>query len=350
MDYVTNFFRPRAPLAEPGSKATTLPFLEETTDWVVPLTWAGTTRHFPHANLGDALGPLLVSALSGLPIAYQRFEANTERLATVGTIGHKFSGGTVHFWGTAFNPARSRKDAPILYEIPANTTLKIHALRGPGSAYHLRQLGLEIPPVYGDPVWFLPSIFPAAPEKRYDLGVVVHVSELQMPLATSDLKPRLRRYLIPPDLQAQVRIFNTVVPPTAEAIANLIQEITACKCIISTSLHGLVMAEAYGIPCAYLSPAGQGGAVLPMHLPKMGVDYRIRDFYRGMGLWYRFVYRQPPNRLTDWEQVIETVTQNWEPIEWSPEAFLEAFPLPLAFNPLKGERFEGRSCFSHIRF
>lgn len=349
VDYVTNFFRPRAPLAEPGTQATSLPPLEDP-GLVVPLTWAATNPQNPQANLGDALSPILVSALAGLPVTYQRFQSSTERLATVGTIGHKFAGGTVHLWGTGINPCRSRMDRPELYQIPPDTRLKIHALRGPGSARRLRQLGLEVPEVYGDPVWFLPAIFPAAPEPRYDLGVIVHLSELQPPSVLGQVRPFLKRYQIPPDLAPRVRLLNTLTAPTLEAIATRIQEITACRCIISTSLHGLVIAEAYGIPCAYLHYVGAGGDWMSMEQPSLGIDYRIRDFYRGVGVRQRYVYRQAKNKHTNWEQVLAEVMQNWEPLTWSPQAFLEAFPLPLAFNPLQGEPFQGRSSLSRIRF
>lgn len=349
-DSAANLFRPRAPLAAPGSKATMLPPLDNH-GYVVPMTWAATTPQNPDANLGDALSPVIVSALSGLPTAYHRFESNTERLACVGTIGHKFVGGTVHYWGTGFNPARGRRDKPGLYEVPPGTTLKIHALRGPGSAHRLKKLGIDVPAIYGDPVWFLPSIFPAATEKRYELGVVVHISELQEARAYADVRSSIRRYRIPPSMEGRVRFFNTFVRPNSiEAIANLIDAITACKCIVSTSLHGLVIAETYGIPCAYLHYQGRGGAMMSMMSPKTKIDYRIRDFYWGVGATQRFVYRQEKDKNTNWERMIEVVTQNWEPIDWSPEAFLEAFPLPLAFNPLSGEPFQGYTLLPKIRF
>jgi len=348
VDYLANAFRPRAPLVDPGSKASLLPPLEDDR-LVVPLTWAATHRNYPDANLGDALSPILVSALSGLSIAYHRFESPTERLAVVGTIGHKFAGGTVHFWGTGFNYARSRNDQPQFYDLPKDTVLKVHALRGPISAWRLRKLGVPVDPIYGDPVWFLPSLFPANPEKRYELGVIVHVSELQASQATAQVNPKLKRYRIPPDLESQIKLMHTFVPPHLEAIIQLIKEITACKRIVSTSLHGLVIAEAYGIPCAYLHTGGQGGSMASL-VEQNGVDYRIRDFYRGVGLWERYVYRQEKDKRTNWDHIMNVIPQHWEPIDWSPEALLERFPLPLAFNPLSGEPFDGKALLQRIRF
>jgi len=370
VEHVTNLLNPRAPLAPAQAKATTLPPLAGE-DWVVPLTWAGTTSRHPYANLGDALSPIVVSALSGLPIAYHRFESNRERMAAVGTIGHKFAGGTVHFWGTGLNPWKGVMDAPGRYELPPNTRFEVHAMRGPASANHLRRRGLEVPEVYGDPVWFTPMIFPPATEKRYELGVILHVAELYKPGESEGIPrlPRLKRYRIAPALQEQVKLFTTLTDPTLASIEARIQAITACKRIASTSLHGLALAEAYGIPCVYMPYAAGGGMNVSMVRKNRVVDYRMRDFYLGMGVKQRFIFRQLGDEPTPWKVLMRAIDRHWSPIDWSPSAFLDAFPLPIAFNPLKdaplfeqGELDQGeldqdeqsaspqRSMLSRIRF
>lgn len=335
VEHVTHLLTPRAPLAPAGANARTLPPLQGA-DYVVPLTWAGTTARHPYANLGDALSPIVVSALSGLPVAYHRFESSRERMAAVGTIGHKFAGGTVHFWGTGLNAWRGIMDAPGRYELPADTRFEVHAMRGPASANHLRRRGLEVPEVYGDPVWFTPKIFPPAPAKRYELGVILHVAELYKPGEGEGIPrlPRWKRYRIPPHLRDQVKVFTTLTEPTLTSIAARIREITACKRIVSTSLHGLVLAEAYGIPCVYMPYAAGRGMTVSMVRKNAKVDYRMRDFYLGMGVKQRFIFGQLGDEPTPWKALMRQIDRHWTPIDWSPVAFLEAFPLPLAFDPL----------------
>lgn len=314
------------------------------------MAWAATTLQNSQANLGDALSPVLVSALSGLPTIHANFKSNQNRMAAIGTIAQDCVGGTIHFWGTGLNPNRSL-GKKRRYRVPAGTTIKVHAMRGPLSSDVLQRQGIEVSGIYGDPVWFLPAIIPAAPEKRYELGVIPHFFELPDPSQASGAW--MERYQVPRAMRDDVKRISTLTTPTFEGLEALIRQITACKRIVSNSLHGMVIAEAYGIPCLHFAHGtNEAGQVtrMPMTLANEAVNYRIRDFYGGVGVQRRFVYQQNRYQRTRWRSLIKAIDQRWEPIEWKGDAFLEAFPLPLTFNPLAGVPFEQRSRFTHIRF
>ena len=213
----------------------------------------------------------------------------------------------------------------------------------------LRRQGLDVPNIYGDPVWFLPAIIPPAPVKQYELGVIVHLSELTELSDTASVKPNLIRYQIPAALSSSIRIITTITQPSFEALAARVQEITACKRIVSTSLHGLVIAETYGIPCACLRTLGGGTTFVDLDDLNQRIDWRVRDFYSGMAVKNLFLYGQRRNQLTDWEDVIQAIDSYWEPVTWSPQTFLDAFPLPLAFNPLQGEKFSNHALLQQIK-
>jgi len=314
----------------------------------VPLTWVASTPDHPFANLGDALSPIIVSALSGLPIVHRAFDSPDKKLACVGTIGHALKNGEVYLWGTGVDKEKHPIDRNLTYyQRPPDTQFQVHALRGPLSAQTFRQQGIEVPAVYGDPVWFLPSLIQPALEKRYELGVIVHLSELEFLSKTAKVREDLIRYRVPESIASEVRIINTLTEPTFEALEARVKEITACKRIVSTSLHGLVIAEAYQIPCAYFQVLGMGGAFVQLQDRQAKIDHRFRDFYSGLGLEQLFVYGQELEQETSWEHVIDALDQYWSPLEWSAEAFLDSFPLPLAFNPLTHQTFERRS-FEHI--
>lgn len=317
----------------------------------VPLCWVATTADHPFANLGDALSPIIVSALSGLPIEHQHFDAAKTRFACVGTIGQDLKGGTIHLWGTGIDAQKKViNQGRSSYQCPENTNFYVHALRGPFSAQVFANQGVNVPSVYGDPVWFLPSLIAPAPEKQYELGVIVHLTELASLKDTTTLKEKLLRYQIPNTLASSIRIITTLVPPTVEAIESKIKEITTCKRIISTSLHGLVIAETYGIPCLYLRNGMKGASQVALYDEQERIDQRMRDFYTGVGLKQLFIYGQKRNQRTDWDDVIRSIDTYWQPIEWNPEPFLESFPLPLAFNPLQ-ERFNcDRTEWHNIQF
>lgn len=306
----------------------------------VPLSWVATSREQSFANLGDALSPIIVSALSGLPVVHRDFSSWRTRLASVGTIAHGLRCGTVHLWGTGIDHRKHPADPKLdFYEKPPNTKFHIHALRGPFSAQTFRKQGLDVPDIYGDPIWFLPSIVDPA-KKQYELGVIVHLSELDGLSDTAQVNKAILRYKIPPSLASSVKIITTMTQPTWGALEAKVKEITACKRIASTSLHGLVIAEAYGIPCVYFRLLGKKVAFPNLDDDGERLDWRMRDFYKGVGLQNLFVYGQRRVKATDWEDLIRAIDLYWNPIHWSAEAFLDAFPLPLAFNPLK-EKYTG---------
>jgi hypothetical protein len=317
----------------------------------VPLCWAATGLRYPFANLGDALSPLIVSTLSGLPIRYQHFDATTERLACVGTIGHGLKNGIIHFWGTGVDCHKHPSDRTLNnYQRPPYTQFHVHALRGPLSAQTFRNQGIAAPEIYGDPVWFLPSIIEPASKKCYELGVIVHLSELTALTDSAGVKVNFLRYRIPESLTNQVKIISTLTQPNFEAIAAKVKEITSCRRILSTSLHGLVIAEAYRIPCAYFRTKSKGLASVDLNDENERMDQRMRDFYWGIGLQQLMVYGQPRPKETNWEKAIRAIDNCWTPIEWMSERFLETFPLPLSFNPLAGKVLGDRSLLQQIKF
>lgn len=290
------------------------------------LSWVWTTQSHRDANLGDALSAVLVSVLSGLQIKRVSFDSPSERLAAVGTIGHAFHSGTVHFWGTGFDMARNRKGALVGYELPEDTDMVVHAVRGRETARALRAKGLHVPEIYGDPVWFLPKLLPDRVEKTHELGVIVHISELETPNAASLVKDTIERYKIPAKLASKVRTINTYAPASPAGLMAKVEEILSCRRIVSTSLHGLVIAETYGIPCAWF--ASYPGLARPIHLGEgQPIDHRMRDFYSGVDRDYVLTYCQPSGEKTDWIDVFRFLDKEWKPVNYTGKQLFNAFPL-----------------------
>ncbi len=319
----------------------------------IPLCWAATTKNHPFANLGDALSPIIISALSGLPSVHRNFDSDTPRLASVGSIAHGLKNGVVHFWGSGIDKHKNPVNRELgYYTRPPNTTFHVHAMRGPFSAEVLRNQDMEVPSIYGDPVWFLPAIMEPAAEKQYELGVVVHLSELTGLSLDDTVRHEFIRYWVPKSLARSVRIITTLTPPTLSGLEDKIKEMTACKRIASTSLHGLVIAETYGIPCAYFPVAGEGVDFREIVRDNPTVDARMLDFYGGVGYKKLFVYGRERHIETDWDELIEAIDTHWQPIDWNPQPFLDTFPLPLAFNPLRhkfGQKFGDRDLLERIK-
>jgi len=323
-------------------------FLDE--NGALPVAWAGSTQKMDYLNLGDALSPVMVALCSGLPVERIPFRSQTPRICAVGTIGHGIAGGSVWFWGSGASKFRNPgTDQPELYQVPENTQMHLNATRGPVTR---RILGGDLSgdpvygdPVYGDPVWLLPKFYNPDIPKTWELGVILHLSELAD--RSFDARPleQYRRYDIPENFKNSVRLINTVTPISAEALKDRLDDILACKRIVSTSLHGMVFAESYGIPCLYFAPQfkdieGLATYDLASNDP---LDLRIIDLYSGIGVETLKIYVQSRQKPTDWAGLIEAIDENWRQVDIDGEALAGA--LPLKASPLSAPA--GGSVFDH---
>lgn len=339
----------------------------------VPLSWAaGAARPDPYVNLGDALSPVMVALVSGRPVtraamaveaerpgmaarlagrAGQAGLGGVDRMAAVGTIGQNLRGGSVALWGTGCSPYAGPpgKGARSPYRPPAGTDLRIAAARGPYAARLLSGGGRPAVP-FGDPAMLLPRFHhrPVAP--RYALGVILHLAELADRAHVAHPAPRLTRYdgIAPAyDLAPRaagiaglvegfrrgfgpptgdggedgIALITMVTAPDAGAIAARLDTIRACRRIVSTSLHGIALALAYGIPCLYLAPppgpAGFGEvAVDPAGIDwPEGINPRFPDLYAGLGYRRMPFWRQPKDARTDWDAVMAAIDTAIDPAE-----------------------------------
>ncbi|WP_246659562.1 polysaccharide pyruvyl transferase family protein [Ancylobacter moscoviensis] len=300
---------------------------------VVPLTWAAATRTQHYLNLGDALSPVMVALLSGKPIMHQAHDSTGTRMAAVGTIAQNLKGGDISVWGTGssryLNPVQEGER--VLFRPDPASRYRVHATRGPVSRAILGEENAVGAPVFGDPVWALPRFYNPKIEKKWEVGVIVHLSDLTD--RSLDTKPReaYERYHIPPELEGKVHIINTLTAISSSAMREKLDEILACKRLVSTSLHGMVFAESYGIPCLYFSPRGAPEGLINRKLdPDDGYDLRITDLYQGLGRTHLPVYVQRRNRPTDWEHLMWSIDLAWEPIDFDIDPLIDAFPIDVA--------------------
>ncbi len=303
------------------------------------MAWAASTAAQPYANLGDALSPIIVSTLSHLPISRRNFDSQRPRLCAVGTIAHGQKNGSVHVWGTGMDRTINPAKAGAAYSKPENTDFTIHATRGPFTADVFRREGLVAPDVYGDPVWFLPKLFPRPQTPpRYELGVILHLTELDAYTSTASARAVFERYRIPEALGDAVRLISPITDRSLGAMEVRLSEILDCKRIASTSLHGLVIAETYGLPCIWFAPFPGGGRVANLADDECKVDHRMRDFYAGVGKWSLPIFASDRSLRTDWSALITWIDDHYLPCDFEGHALFEAYPLPKAVS-LEDERW-----------
>ncbi len=144
------------------------------------------------------------------------------RLLAVGSILHFARDGDT-IWGSGING-----------KVPESShqcrALDVRAVRGPLTRDFLQRRGIAVPEIYGDPVLLLPRLFAGR-------------------FRASDQRP----YVIVPnlhDLKALSGESNFVSP--LQSWNSCVERILEASFVISSSLHGLVVAEAFGIPARYL--------------------------------------------------------------------------------------------------
>lgn len=114
----------------------------------------------------------------------------------------------------------------------ANPNVNWKFVRGPLTRKNVIDNGGSCPDIYGDAALLLPS-FCDESEKEYEVGIVPHYEHFK------HFQTKYKGYKI-------IDVVNK--DPLLVA-----KEITKCKKIISSSLHGIICAHSYGIPAARIN-------------------------------------------------------------------------------------------------
>jgi pyruvyltransferase len=174
-------------------------------------------------NFGDVLSEVIVTKIladRGLSLRDQT--DRRARLLAVGSSLHFAKDGDI-IWGTGVN-------GKMPEERHAFSTLDVRAVRGPLTREFLRKKGIDAPQIYGDPALLLPQLFPQFRANPTTPVVVVpnlhDVSHLSAK-GIDHLSPWLG--------------WNICV-----------EDILRAKLVVASSLHAIVVAEAFGIPARYV--------------------------------------------------------------------------------------------------
>lgn len=111
----------------------------------------------------------------------------------------------------------------------------LRAVRGPQTRGFLLNLGYECPEVYGDPALLLPKYFNPQVEKKYQIGIVPHYHDYIKAVELFQDKAGIK-----------------VIDLLTMDVEKVTREILSCENIISSSLHGLIVAHAYNIPALWV--------------------------------------------------------------------------------------------------
>lgn len=177
-------------------------------------------------NFGDSLNPILLNELSGKPVQWVKSYSPEIHYIAIGSILESATKDTI-VWGVGFISKESQ-----CFEKPK----KVCAVRGPKSRNKLIEEGIECPEVYGDPALLLPKFYFPSVQKTYKLGVIPHFVDKELPW----FKTIEQNY--------EVKIIDI----QNNNIFAFIDEVLACEKIVSSSLHGIIISDAYNIPSLWV--------------------------------------------------------------------------------------------------
>ena len=179
-------------------------------------------------NFGDALSPLIVERILKRPVELVDENYPGPKLIAGGSALHCARDGDV-LWGAGLRTEEDFKRGPRFQQ------LTIAAVRGPITRdFLLSRYPIDVPEVYGDPAILLPELFPEWTRRTVKgrIGVIPHFSNRHEYTSTSE---------------------NLVVIVPNQEPERIVPDILACELVIAGSLHGLIVAEAFGIPARWLN-------------------------------------------------------------------------------------------------
>lgn len=205
----------------------------------LPLAWC------QGPNWGDALSPVLAGLLSGKPVIHLDGLHHDRYLAIGSILGSANESAEV--WGSGFIQANAR----VL-----GRPRVVHAVRGPLSRAALLEQGIECPEIYGDPALLLPRFFNPEVPKIYPVGIIPHYIDKKHPW-----------------LEMQRRNPEVLILDIESGIQEFVRAVKSCEVVLSSSLHGLVCADAYAVSNVWVqfSDAVIGG------------DFKFRDYRLSIG-------------------------------------------------------------------
>ena len=255
-------------------------------------------------NFGDLLSPWLVQKMTGCEVRVA--ERSKPHYMVIGSVVSQSTDQTI-IWGAGAYGTEGKG------EVAAGATYT--AVRGPLTQAKLsasKGFGIDTPEVYGDPTLLLPLYFTPEVPIRYEYGVVVRWNERQWANATYGDGVKL------------IDLAN-------EDIESVIRDFLSCRRIITSSLAGMVVADAYGIPSAWIASRSPRGGV-----------FKYYDYFASVNAFRVPHEFEPTAGPVTVDRLRDGFTFSDATIDFDYRALLDASPLLRRRTPARGMPTVGR--------
>lgn len=153
------------------------------------------------------------------------------------------------------------------------------------------------------------------PKKCYDIGIIPHLCDLR----DSKVEELLEKYSQKVSGSGSVRLINVKDEPV-----KVIEEIAKCRYILSSSLHGLIVADSFGIPNMHI--------VFGDRL--LGDGYKFDDYYSAYGAEHYFCDLRT-NDLPEISEIESRYRIRPRMVAEKKKSLREVFPFPDKLGGLK---------------
>lgn len=186
--------------------------------------------HGDSKNFGDALNVPFVSYLSNKKVLLSKHIRiknlrHDEYYSVIGSIIQWLKDGSI-IWGSGFISDKN-------INIPKS--VRVHAVRGPLTRGVFLKNNIDCPEIYGDPALLLPFVYYPEIKKEFEVGFIPHYTDKN----NKFLKAHKNSSLI-------------IDVETGQNYKIFINQMLSCKGIVTSSLHGLILAHAYKIPVLWV--------------------------------------------------------------------------------------------------
>jgi hypothetical protein len=248
----------------------------------IPLWWAKGPNQ---GNFGDILNPYLVEKISG---NVPRFVQRGTGMLAIGSV-IKFAKRNTWVWGTGCS-RRSDFVAP---------DARYQAVRGPITREIVRKSGGYCDTVYGDAALLLPEIYNPKVSKVHRLGYIPHYIHQTE------------------DLQTDAHTID-ILRSSYEDIEAFVRELKSCEAVICTSLHAIIVANAYGIPARWATFQSSENKV-------SGDDMKFEDYFLSVGMPVQKPLDLSETRVLDSKKILREMDKTVD-LKINSKALREAFP------------------------
>ncbi len=224
-------------------------------------------------NMGDLLNKDMLESL--FQITVQRVHYGESNVSAIGSsLSHAlyssqlrvrmkqkikkiFNNEPFYIWGTGFIKNNMQEDYGFRFR-----NIRVLSLRGNLSKNRVeRILGKELSIPTGDGGLLVNRWIGKNPPKKYRIGIIPHYKEKDSP-KVSEIKKMYS---------------DSVIIDLGKKSIDVVKEIASCETILSSSLHGLIVADSFHIPNKHI-------LLYPYGERMLGDGFKFADYYSSYGL------------------------------------------------------------------